>query len=67
MLAVEFPTAVIAALAGLISALGGLIGTIMAARKARTEAEAACEEQLRVVRLEANELARKLYEGRPEQ
>jgi hypothetical protein len=61
LLAVESPSAFLLALAGLVTAVSGIISTIVAARRARDEERQACEEKLRALRLEAGELAEELY------
>jgi hypothetical protein len=59
--AIEYPSAIVLAIAGLITAIGGILSTVMAAHRARDEERQACEEKLRAVRIEAGELAEQLY------
>lgn len=65
LLAIEYPSAFVLALGGLITALSGFVSAIMAARRARDEERRECEEKLKQVRMEAVEMAERLYERRP--
>jgi hypothetical protein len=55
------PSAFVLAIAGLISAIGGLISTIMAARRARSEERVVCEDRVRSLREENNRLSDEVY------
>ena len=49
-------------IAGIITAIGGVVSTILAARRARDEERLICEEKLRAIRIKAGVLAEELYE-----
>lgn len=61
MLAFALPNGFLLGVAGIIAATGGLVSTILAARRAKEEERAACEDKLRSIRLEAGVLAEELY------
>jgi hypothetical protein len=50
--------------AGVVAACGGLVSTVLASRRTRDEERVACEEKLRIVRLEAGGLSEQLYDLR---
>lgn len=54
-------TAILLGVAAVISAVGGVVSTILAARRARADEQVLCEEKLRAVRVEAGALAEELY------
>jgi hypothetical protein len=51
-------------LAAIISALGGLISTVLALRKSRTEEHEECLKRLKETRAESERLAKELHELR---
>jgi hypothetical protein len=54
-------------IAALLTAFGGVISTIMAVRKARSDGEAECLDRLKKSRAEAEGLAEELHKLRMEQ
>jgi hypothetical protein len=60
-LAVESPSALLLGLAALVSAVGGIVSTVIAARKVHRDERGICEEKLRAIRLEAGQLAEEIY------
>jgi hypothetical protein len=60
--AVDSPT--LLGLAAVVSALGGLISTILALRKSRSEEHEECLERLKEARAESERLAKELHELR---
>lgn len=53
--------AILLGVAAFVTACGGVLSTILSARRARSEERVICEEQLRAIRLEAGDLADQLY------